>query len=357
MSVDGSSTDGFDSAFDLDAHVARAIEDYRRRHSLYRDFADCLRSILRDAITIKVLSVDARAKTVDSFAAKVAASSASDPSQPKYHDPLTEVTDLAGVRVITFFPRGLEDVDRAIRRQFDVMEKDNKSDALNQEGRFGYNSVHYLVKLQRDRCALPELSRYTGLTGEIQVRTVLQHAWAEIEHDIQYKSPEAIPSAIRRRFMFLAGMLEIADREFQAIQDDDQRLKSAARQSIAEGRLNEVEIGPDALKAYLDRRLGPDGRMVESNYEEWVAVLRSLGFSSLQQVDDAIKDLDDRAISRVVWGARQGQGTRFEGLLLAAMGVNYLERHPQRHLDWFVAVRHRWLERLDEAGQVGAYRP
>jgi ppGpp synthetase/RelA/SpoT-type nucleotidyltranferase len=96
------------------------------------------------------------------------------------------------------------------------MEKSDKAQALLEDEKFGYASIHYLVRLKVNRTDLSEYSRFKGLVAEIQVRTILQHAWAEIEHDIQYKS--AIPSSIRRRFMSLAGMLEIGDREFQAIQ-------------------------------------------------------------------------------------------------------------------------------------------
>ena len=103
------------------------------------------------------------------------------------------------------------------------------------EERFGYQSEHYLVRLSNKRTALPEYNPHLGLVAEVQVRTILQHAWAEIEHDIQYKSSITIPNTIRRRFMALAGVLEIADREFQAIQDEDKLLKQQARTSVEEG--------------------------------------------------------------------------------------------------------------------------
>jgi ppGpp synthetase/RelA/SpoT-type nucleotidyltranferase len=352
MSFDVTSLTEPAADFDFAAHRVRAAGDYRGVRPLYADFAACVQGLLERALhgtRVKVASVEARAKDVESFTVKAATPSVADPRRPKYPDPLRDITDLAGIRVITFFPRTIEDVDRVIRAELDVVEVDDKGDALDLEERFGYDSVHYLVRLTAEAAALIEHRRFAGLVGEIQVRTILQHAWAEIEHDIRYKSPEAIPASIRRRFMSLAGMLEIADREFQAIQDADQKLRRAARQSIAEGRLAEVELGPDALKVYLDRRLGPDGRISESNYETVVALLRELGFANLQQVEDCIGDLDDRAISRQVWGAKQGQLTRFEGLLLTAMGERFLERHPWRHLDWFVAVRREWLRRLHEA--------
>src|SRR5258708_36248047 len=97
----------------------------------------------------------------------------------------------------------------------DVTALSDKGDDMRKQEKFGYQSVHYLVKLRANRTALPEYARFSGLVAEVQVRTVLQHAWAEIEHDIQYHSAEAIPAAIRRRVMSRAGMLEIAEHGFQ----------------------------------------------------------------------------------------------------------------------------------------------
>lgn len=79
--------------------------------------------------------------------------------------------------------------------------------------RFGYCSVHYVVEMSQKRLNLYEHQAYEGLKCEIQIRSVLQHAWAEIEHDLGYKSEIAIPKRIRRNFSRLAGLLEIADKE------------------------------------------------------------------------------------------------------------------------------------------------
>ena len=67
---------------------------------------------------------------------------------------------------------------------------------------------------------------------EIQVRTILQHAWAEIEHDIVYKSPGEIPFRVRRRFACLAGLLEIADREFESLRQDEMAVRQAIQSRI-----------------------------------------------------------------------------------------------------------------------------
>lgn len=357
MGQDGQQID----SFDFEAHRLRATADFQKVEPLYKEFAEVLRNLLLEAFKanhIQVHSIEARAKAVDSFGRKAFAPSEEDPSKPKYPNPLADMTDLAGARVITFFPRTLQDVDGVIRKEFDVTEKSDRAQVLIKEERFGYASVHYLVRLKDNRTSLLEYRRFTGLVAEIQVRTILQHAWAEIEHDIQYKSADTIPNDIRRRFMSLAGMLEIADREFQAIQDDDERLRLLARKSVQEGRLDEVEITPDALRTYLDKKLGPDGRMTEFSYEFTARLLRTLRFNDFQQIDECIGTYDDDHLSRVVWGTRQGQITRFEFMLLASIGNNYAKFHLWRDQEWFVKSCADKLAKFREAGiPPGSYLP
>ena len=163
---------------------------------------------------------------------------------------------------------------------------------------------------------------------ELQVRTILQHAWAEIEHDIQYKAVSVLPVQIRRRFATLAGLIEIADREFQAIQDDNRIIRDLARRNVDLGKLDQVEITPDSLRAYLDKRYGSDGRMSDFTYQYTASSLLDLGFTNLAEVDECISNFDADALSRAIHGSRQGQVTRFEDVLLASMGENYVRAHP-----------------------------
>lgn len=230
---------------------------------------------------------------------------------------------------------------------------------MKKEDKFGYQSIHYLITLKPDRLNLAEYASYKGLTAKIQVRTILQHAWAEIEHDIQYKSLETAPTMIRRRFMSLAGLFEIADREFQAIQDEDEQIRQTARKSVQENKLESVEITPDALKTYVDKKLGADGRMKDWSYQWTAKVLHKLGFTNFSQIDECIKGYDDDALSRIIYGNRSGQLTRFEFLLLAGMGGNYIKRHPwSKETDWFVSRYIEYLNRLDKQGiKIGQYQP
>mgnify|MGYP004702022337 CR=1 FL=1 len=347
--------------FDFGAHARKVVEQYRTIRPDYELLAEVTKRLLIEMLRasgIRPHSVEARAKSLESFEMKVAMPSEADPRKPKYIAPLREITDLAGVRVITFLPRTVDQVCALIDREFTVKERTDKSVELLDKGKLGYQSIHFLVEMHPNRVRLPEYQRHRGLTFEVQVRTLLQHAWAEMEHDIQYKTAAVLPAAIRKKFIALAGLLEIADREFQSLQDEDERLREKARQSIRAGELTKVEITPDALKSYLDRKLGSDGRMTQFSYEWIVRVLRKLGFETLSQIEECIASYDDDKVSRAVWGTRQGQLSRFEDTVLASMGAAFIDRHLwSREPDWAKRLEER-LTRLTKNGvKVGAYVP
>ena len=336
--------------FNFEEHRRKAVADYQPKRALFQAFANVVRGILIEALRadeIQVASVEARAKDVESFGTKASKPSELDPEQPKYLDPLSDITDLAGVRVITFFPKTAEAAERVVWKEFEVVEFIDKA-ALLDDNRLGYMSVHLLVRLAPHRLPLPEYSRYKDLVCELQIRTVLQHAWAEIEHDIQYKAASTIPSQIRKRFTALAGLLEIADREFQAIQDEDAKIRNEARESVEKGEFAGVEITPDALKTYLDRKYGQDARMSEFSYQDAARTVRALGFETIEELDKAITPYNDDKISRILWGTRQGQLTRFEDVLLAALGQRFVQQHPWSELDWFQDRCRRFLEVLQQ---------
>jgi putative GTP pyrophosphokinase len=344
---------------DLELHAQAAVSAYLRVQPFYENLADVIGRVLQECLKkrgIKVHSVQHRAKDPSSFGRKAAIPSDADPSLPKYGNPLKEITDLAGVRVITHFFGTLAEVDRLLSEEFDVVEKSNKGLELIEEERFGYQSIHYLVCIKPDRTRLAEYERFANAVVEVQIRTILQHAWAEIEHDIQYKSSKTIPSEIHRRFMALAGMLEMADREFQAIQDADKELEDRAKTMVQSGNLTGIEITPNALKFFLDKRLGPDGRMSSWSYDWTARLLKRLGFRDLKEVETAIAPYNDHQLSVLAEGTRQGQLSRFELMLLAALGERFIERHPWADA-WFVDRRKLTLGKFQQAGiKVTTYK-
>ncbi|WP_291424572.1 GTP pyrophosphokinase family protein [Deinococcus sp.] len=130
---------------------------------------------------------------------------------------LADVTDLVGVRVITYFESDVQVVSRLVEAAYEI-DWNNSIDKskMHDPDRFGYMGVHYVVRSGPSMAAFGGL-RLAGVPFEIQIRSILQHAWAEIEHDLGYKNREAVPREVSRRFYRLAGLLEMADEEFMTI--------------------------------------------------------------------------------------------------------------------------------------------
>ncbi len=173
-----------------------------------------LRERLTHALTdhhVEIHDISARLKSPESLAKKTA-------RPDKIYQSLNDITDILGIRVITYFEDAVDQVASVIEQQFEVdFEHSIDKRSIEAPDRFGYKSLHYICKLPPGlvRQGLPE-----GLRFEIQIRTILQHTWAEIEHDLGYKFPKAVPDAIRRKFSRLAGLLELADEEFVAIKTE-----------------------------------------------------------------------------------------------------------------------------------------
>ena len=140
-------------------------------------------------------------------------------SNPAKYRVISDLTDLLGVRIVTFFPNQVDTVGQ-IKDEFKVDDTHSvdKRLALDYD-RFGYLSLHHVATLNEARATLCENAIFANTSAEFQVRSILQHVWAEIEHDLGYKAESTVPEDVRRRFSRLAGLLEIADTEFQAIRD------------------------------------------------------------------------------------------------------------------------------------------
>ncbi len=275
------------------------LSEYDTNVSLYeilsRKISALLEGLIRDE-GLYVHSIHHRVKQRESLSRKLNKPDAS-------YKKLGDLTDIAGVRVITYFSSDVDRVADIIRREFTVdTEHSIDKGALLDPDRFGYLSLHYVVSLSKSSGKLPEDKRLVRLKAEIQIRSILQHAWAEIEHDLGYKSKHAIPIHMRRRFSRLSGLLEIADYEFDGLRKNlrDYSEEVAAAQGI-DIPLDKISLTHFIKRGDLVRMLDNEIRNqtgLELVFEDWFAEslvdkLLFVGVAKLSDLEAGLRHRSD----------------------------------------------------------------
>ncbi|GJF08139.1 GTP pyrophosphokinase [Mycolicibacterium cyprinidarum] len=266
---------------------------------------------LLDDAGINYLSVTARTKTVASFAAKA---DRTVDGRRLYTDPLSEITDQVGVRVITYLRDDVAAVANLLGEEMRLLDDRDMGVETASEGRWGYASRHLLVALEGEQ-----------QPASVQVRTILQHAWAEFEHDVRYKGSvhEEDAPDLDRRFTLAAGLLELADREFSAIRE---RLRSTAPSERALQTTSDPRIPTPVLATYLGNRF-PDAGWSRTEHYAWIAgLLLELGIDSLDGVETVLSGIDTTAVNKAMdYRYPAGAVRRLDDVLLAVFGTRYLQ--------------------------------
>ncbi len=333
--------------------VTAILDEYDSQDGLYKRFTTKVKELLAELLEdegINPHTITSRVKDRASLKGKL------ERSERQYEN-LSDVPDIAGVRITTYFADDGERVAKLIEDEFEVDSKlsEDKGKLLDPD-RFGYVSRHFIVKLSPLRLKLREQKAFAELKLEIQVRSILQHAWAEIEHDLGYKSEGAVPREIRRRFSRLASLLELADDEFSQIRKDLAKYTKKLPKRIREDP-QEVLIDKESIQAFintsetiknLDRRIAKSCE-TKVEYEDLdpylmdalIAQLTFAGFQTVHELEAAFTGKDEHII-RFMTAYRTVSGFETKGLvngislfMLARMtmvskkGLESVSRHLQ----------------------------
>lgn len=242
----------------LDMHCEMILDEYRKKQPVFEKLRSIVTERLQQSLdenNIIVAGVDSRIKTEESLTGKL------ELKGYKYHS-LDDITDILGLRVITFFSDDV-DVIAAIAEKLFEIDWDNTVDKrkMLEIDRFGYMSLHYICRLPKslyDDPAMPELNK---IRFEIQMRSTLQHVWASIQHDMGYKTDVEIPREYQRSMTRLAGILELADEQFSQIRKDITEYRRKVQSLVASGNFDEVPFNGDTFRSFI--ALDPFRRLVE----------------------------------------------------------------------------------------------
>lgn len=259
-----------------------------------------------------------RTKEVGSFLDKI--------ERKNYDDPKDEIKDLSGIRVITYIENQSKRVEKLIKDNFNVIDEESldKSEELDVD-RFGYRSLHYVCTVGEDRLDLEEYSVFEGMEFEIQVRTILQHAWAEIEHDRNYKFSGVLPSHLRREFYLISGLLEVADQKFNRLAERIEEYKENISDKTSRGDLD-IEINSSSIVKYFEDK--------DIDLRKSSIFKRSEMGKLIQEMEDYgkndIEDFDEIVSEELIDFIKDREGATYTGAVRQAMMIDNIDKYFEK---------------------------
>ena len=235
----------------LDMHSEMILNEYREKLPIYEKMKTVVLHLLRtclDENQVIVSGLEARVKSEPSLVGKL------ELKGYKYHT-LEDVTDVVGARIITFYSDEVDIISALAEKLFEI-DWDNSVDKrkMLEIDRFGYLSLHYVCRIPETLYKDPEIPQLNQIRFELQMRSTLQHVWANMYHDIGYKSDLEIPVEYQRNMTRLAGMLELADEQFSRIRKEINGYRRTVQSVVANGNLDEVPLNGDTFRSFLKIR-------------------------------------------------------------------------------------------------------
>lgn len=241
-----------------------------------------------------------------------------------YPHPWQDIHDLIGVRVTTYHSTEIPRIIEALTEVFEVRRSVDKTAQTRVSGSFGYGSHHLILRVPPARVA-PVLQAYAGREFEVQIRTVLQHAWAEFEHDIRYKrrgNTGKLAPEVDRAFTLAAGLIELADQQFDLI---------AAQQSTTDTTAPidlDVKFTAETLPgiiALLHGNTIPQSRLEHYHWLE--ELLHAHGLTTVAQLTELMSPANlERVKTALHYTFQPGQVRIIDDLLLAAFGEEHIAK-------------------------------
>ncbi|WP_373400072.1 hypothetical protein V8V91_10910 [Algoriphagus halophilus] len=224
----------------------KLLDKYKDHYRLYHEYAEALLDDINNKVLkyerLNIQLVTGRLKDPTSLSLKIA-------SDLKYES-LNDVTDLVGLRVVTTYEDEIPFIIKQFEEAFEIDEKNTNTNAAKSESEFGYASFHIVISNAKIESFKSHEKRFADLKAEIQVRTILQHAWAEISHKIDYKAKDKPGTVYRRKLFRVAALLELADQEFGTIREEIiKSQKELVPRKV--NRISDTPINIDSLQAYV----------------------------------------------------------------------------------------------------------
>jgi putative GTP pyrophosphokinase len=254
-------------------------QQYNERKPHYERLAANLQAALKMFLTenqIPYLEVLARVKEVDSAYEKIA--------RKEYERPFEQIEDWCGLRIICYYPSDIDRICDFLQREFIIQTQEDTAKRLAAH-EFGYRSTHFILQVKPSWTDTPNYRALQNFKAEVQVRTILMHAWAEIEHKLSYKSAEQVPDQFRRKLFRLSAKFEEADEQFEELRNGIGDYRAIIQEAVKDvPSFRNQELNLDTLQAFLDTAF-PDREIMPDYTGKLLSEFKKCGMTMSDVID------------------------------------------------------------------------
>lgn len=294
-------------SYGLDAHNSMIVEQFRENRDIYEKMLKVVRKLLKKSIEdnhIYINAIEGRVKQEESLVGKL------DRKGGKYKS-IEDLTDILGVRVITFYSDEVDKIAALVDSLFDIDWMNSIDKRKTHElHSFGYNSLHYICRIPESVYKDPEYPQINRIRFEVQMRSALQHVWSVLDHDTGYKTGVEVPKEYLRNLNRLAGMLELVDEQFCQIRTGINDYRRRVQALVQSGHFEDISLDGDSFGNYLQLRPFDSlnkkiasinqAEIHESSLAQYLRVFKFLGFESLGDIQKLIRDNSEDAFQLAV---------------------------------------------------------
>lgn len=222
-------------------HLKESLEPVRGKYeNLWKNLIEAI-TLLLEKNNIKFVSVNYRVKSQESFKEKI--------ERKWYSNPFKEMEDICWVRIVCYYKKDISHISKIILDNFEIHDTILKETLLS-NNQFWYRSTHHIISIKKDWEKVPNYTWLSELKAEIQVRTILMHARAEIEHNLSYKKISQVPDQFKRKLSRISAKLEEADEQFEELKSESNLLQEEIRKKWD---FSSIEVwNYDTMQAFLD---------------------------------------------------------------------------------------------------------
>lgn len=275
-----------------DQYSEMILDEYHKNQPIFERMQNLICNKIRTSLDenhILIAALESRIKTEKSLLGKL------ERKGYKYHS-LSDITDILGIRIITFYSNEVDLISAHVEQLLDI-DWENSIDKrkMLEIDRFGYLSLHYICHIPESIYKDPDMPELNQIRFELQIRSLLQHAWANLYHDMGYKNDVEIPVVYQRDMSRLAGLLEMADEQFSRIRKEINDYRRNVQSLVATGNFNEVALNGDTFRSYLElktyRRLAEqiagisNAQLFEDSLEPYYKVLIHMGMKTIGDLE------------------------------------------------------------------------